>query len=69
MKVHIDSERCQGHGMCYVVAPSAFDVDDDGYGRAIHEEVTGATAEAVSLAEARCPENAVVLYPMRQESI
>ena len=30
MRVHIDSERCQGHNRCYALAPELFDVDDYG---------------------------------------
>ena len=29
MKVRIDPERCQGHGMCNMVCPSVFKYDDD----------------------------------------
>ena len=31
MKVHVDSEKCQGHNRCYAIAPELFDVDDLGY--------------------------------------
>ena len=32
VKVQIDSERCQGHGRCYDLAPDLFGDDDEGYG-------------------------------------
>ena len=32
MKIRIDSERCQGHGRCYDLAPGLFGDDDEGYG-------------------------------------
>ena len=33
MKVQISSERCQGHGRCYDLAPDLFGEDDEGYGK------------------------------------
>ncbi|MGH9060401.1 MAG: ferredoxin, partial [Acidimicrobiales bacterium] len=32
MRVQIDSQRCQGHGRCYSLAPDVYDCDDEGYG-------------------------------------
>jgi ferredoxin len=32
VKVQISSERCQGHGRCYDLAPDLFGDDDEGYG-------------------------------------
>ena len=31
MRVHVDSEKCQGHNRCYALAPELFDVDDLAY--------------------------------------
>lgn len=30
MKVKVDYDRCEGHGMCVVQAADAFELDDDG---------------------------------------
>ncbi len=30
MKVKVDYDRCEGHGMCVLQAPDAFQLDDDG---------------------------------------
>ena len=30
MKIHLDTEKCQGHGRCYSLAPELFDCDDLG---------------------------------------
>lgn len=30
MKVDIDWDRCEGHGLCAGQAPEVFDLDDDG---------------------------------------
>ena len=37
MKVQISSERCQGHGRCYDLAPSLFGDDDEGYGTVLRD--------------------------------
>ncbi|WP_183099057.1 ferredoxin [Nocardioides pelophilus] len=29
MKIEVDYERCEGHGMCEAVAPALFSLDDD----------------------------------------
>src|SRR4051794_35394352 len=38
MRVHVDDERCEGHGRCYATAPEVFDADDLGNG---HEHGDG----------------------------
>lgn len=30
MKVQVDLDRCEGHGMCAFAAPDVFDLDDEG---------------------------------------
>ncbi|GAA2789643.1 ferredoxin [Saccharopolyspora taberi] len=30
MKVTVDRERCEGHGLCEDVAPELFELDDEG---------------------------------------
>jgi ferredoxin len=30
MKVNVDYDRCEGHGMCVMQAADAFELDDDG---------------------------------------
>ena len=39
MKVQINSERCQGHGRCYDLAPGLFGDDDEGYGQVLGDGV------------------------------
>jgi ferredoxin len=60
MKVQINSERCQGHGRCYDLAPGLFGDDDEGYGRVLGDGVVppGREREA-HLAAANCPEHAI----------
>lgn len=62
MRVSIDSEKCQGHGRCYTLAPALFGEDDEGNGMVIGAgEVPEDEVDAAYLAEANCPENAVVI--------
>lgn len=63
MKVQINSERCQGHGRCYDIAPGLFGDDDEGYGTILGDGVVppGQEQEA-RLAVANCPERAIGLF-------
>ncbi len=62
MKVQIDSERCQGHGRCYDIAPALFGEDGEGYGRVLGDGLVPAGEEQEArLAAANCPERAVIL--------
>ena len=60
MKVQINSERCQGHGRCYDLAPSLFGEDDEGYGQVLGDGAVPPGLERdARLAVANCPERAV----------
>jgi ferredoxin len=62
VKLHIDSERCQGHGRCYDLAPDLFGDDDEGFGKVLGDGVVPAGSERdARLAVANCPERAIVL--------
>ena len=30
MDIHVDYDRCEGHGECVIAAPEVFDLNDDG---------------------------------------
>jgi len=60
VKVQISSERCQGHGRCYDLAPDLFGEDDEGYGTVLGTGVVPAGRENdARRASANCPERAV----------
>jgi ferredoxin len=60
VKVQINSERCQGHGRCYDLAPGLFGDDDEGYGTVLGDGVVPAGSEHdARLAAANCPEQAI----------
>ena len=76
MRVRIDSELCQGHQMCAIVAPKLFGSDDEGFGRVLGDGVLGdgvlnggevapeLASDARRAAES-CPEQAVIVEPHR----
>ena len=37
MQVRIDLDRCEGHGRCYVLAPSVFAADAEGNGEVVRD--------------------------------
>lgn len=63
MRVHVDSEKCQGHNRCYALAPGLFQVDDYGYATERNDGVVPKDMEEKArLAVANCPERAIELY-------
>ena len=62
MKVHVDEERCEGHGRCYALAPAVFEPDDLGDGKAIGDgTVAPGEEDRARLAAANCPEQAITI--------
>lgn len=60
MRVHVISDRCQGHNRCYALAPELFDVDDLGYATEIDDgNVPPELEDSARLAVANCPEHAI----------
>jgi len=62
MKIKLDSERCQGHGRCYALAPQLFDADDEGFSVLLATgEVPEEQMSAAQAAVDNCPEYAITL--------
>ena len=62
MKVQINSERCQGHGRCYDLAPGLFDEDEEGYGQVLGDGVVPPERQDdARRAALNCPEHAIKL--------
>lgn len=62
MKARIDASRCEARGYCAKYAPTVFELDDDGYGRALFDGELPAGLEAdARTAETACPEQAVLI--------
>ena len=60
MKVFVDSERCQGHTLCSMIAPDSFELSDiDGTSSPVNEMVPPEQEGAVREAAHSCPEQAI----------
>lgn len=60
MKVQVDSERCQGHTLCAMIAPESFTLSDiDGHSSPVSEDVPPDRQEQVREAAQSCPERAI----------
>jgi ferredoxin len=59
--LEIDGDRCQGHAICYLLAPELFDIDEDGRGLVIDPEVGPDGHGQAQVAADRCPERAIRL--------
>ncbi len=63
MKVRVDSERCQGHTLCAMIAPKMFQLDDiDGHSTPVSEDVPADQEDKVSEAVQSCPERAISTF-------
>jgi ferredoxin len=62
MKIKVESEKCQGHNRCFVVAPDLFELDEYGYAHEVNEGVVPpGEEEKARLAVANCPEQAIIV--------
>ena len=62
MKVWVDKDKCQGHTLCSMIAPDAFELDEvDGHSSAVNEIVPEDQEGAVREAAHSCPEQAIVI--------
>jgi ferredoxin len=60
--LQIDPGRCQGHAICYLLAPDLFGVDDEGRGSVIRAAMNSDDDQAqAAVAIDRCPELAISL--------
>jgi ferredoxin len=62
MKVRVDGERCQGHTLCAMHAPTVFQLSEiDGHASAVDENVPPELEQDVREAAWSCPEQAIVV--------
>ena len=59
MKITVDQDRCVGSAYCQRIAPTTFEVGDDGIAVVLNADVAGAQATAAREAEADCPSMAI----------
>jgi len=58
-RVRVDSEKCVGHGRCYVLAPEVYEDDERGRCVVPRAEVPGELAAQARLGAENCPEHAI----------
>jgi ferredoxin len=61
MKIHVDTDRCTGHGVCESISPEVFEVGDDGIVRLLTEDLTESQRPDLESAVAECPTQALRL--------
>jgi ferredoxin len=62
VRIKVDHDVCQGHGLCYLTAPALFSLSpEDGRATAILDPVPDALREAALRAVASCPEQAIIV--------
>ena len=61
MKVIVDFEVCQSHGLCMQAAPEVFELRDDGFLYILQEEPAEALRRKVEAAVRECPTGAIKL--------
>jgi ferredoxin len=62
MRVHVDPDRCEGHGRCYAIAPELFEPDEIGDSHEIGDgTVPSGLEDQARLAVANCPERAITI--------
>ncbi len=60
MRVRVNEERCQGHGLCRLSAPGLFFArEEDGHAYVKDENVPADQKDAAQLAADGCPELAI----------
>ncbi len=61
MKIHVDTDRCTGHGVCESLLPEVFEVGDDGIVHLLTEEFEPDWRGDLEAAVAECPTQALRL--------
>jgi ferredoxin len=61
VRVRVDSSKCSGHGLCYVVNPLLFPIGNNGYSVLQPREVKPQDEEVTREAVAACPDLALIL--------
>jgi len=63
MRVAVDPNVCQGHGVCRMSAPELFHLrEEDGQAYVLSEEVPAGLEDAARLGAASCPERAITVW-------
>jgi ferredoxin len=60
ISVHIDTDKCEGHGLCVQLAPEIFDLSDDEIAFCTTSPNAGQLS-VVNAAAAACPRQAITV--------
>jgi ferredoxin len=66
--VKVDPDRCQGHGLCSVVAPEIYELDDEGYCAIGQVELPADQLSQATLGAKNCPEMAITVTELEETS-
>jgi ferredoxin len=61
VRIHTDTDRCTGHGICESILPTVFEVGEDGLVHVQDAELTEDMRAALEAAVAECPSQALSL--------
>jgi ferredoxin len=59
MKIVVDFDVCQSHGLCTESAPEVFELRDDGFLYILNENPPEALRDKVAKAQRECPTGAI----------
>ena len=59
MIIRVSTEKCQGHGRCYALAPEIFRADENGHVEAGDIDVPSGSEAVAARAAKACPERAL----------
>lgn len=62
MRVTIDFDKCEGHGLCVLTAPAVFWIDDDGYTQFVTDPPASERDNVMAAAQ-DCPARAIQVLP------
>lgn len=61
MRVSVDLDRCEAHGVCTGIAPDVFELDDDDVLHVLIESPPDDRLEQMREAATRCPKQAITV--------
>jgi sterol 14-demethylase len=61
VRIHVDRDRCQGHGVCESEAPGVFAVSKDAVLTVLQESPPETARQAVEAAVKYCPTHALTI--------
>jgi ferredoxin len=61
MQIHVDTDKCTGHGVCESILPEVFEVGEDGIVHLLTTELVESQRSDLESAVAECPTQALRL--------